>query len=538
MSKSQNEVDSAKVASATEVAVLVDEAAGPSGTVDQAPLVKNAFSPLGALAFGFAVINSWVVLVVGLGSGLASGGPTALVWGFVYSGLANMAMVLSLGEVFAVFPTAGGQYHFVAVLAPANLRAFASWATGLMNVFGLWLGGATSGYLSTVLILSLIVVNNPDVVITSGMQYGIFAAVIVLGPIASMMAGPRLNRWVDTCMTSLSVIGLATITITLLAMSSPKNSGSFVFAGVNNATGWDSTGIAWLIGVLQAAFAFLGFDLVFHISEEMPNPRKEGPRILNLCIIVSSITGLFFIISILFCIRDIDEVLGTAYLLPFAQVCMDATGSVAATSIFLLIPALMFINTVRGIAMTASRVLLSLGRDNALPYSSKFTVVKFGEPIYGVTLSLFVMLLCGLVQLGPSAAFNSLTGSATIMFEITYTAPIFLMLLGGRRMLNRDYPKRLYNLGRWGVVCNLVACFFTLEACVIYCFPAARPVTSANMNYVIVFVGFFLGLLGTVWVFWAKGRFMGPGKEAIMAIANRVKESSQLECLDPVLEDE
>jgi hypothetical protein len=49
--------------------------------------------------------------------------------------------------------------------------------------------------------------------------------------------------------------------------------------------------------------------------------------------------------------------------------------------------------------------------------------------------------------------------------------PVILMLKGGRRYLNKVAPIRLYNLGRWGVVVNLLACFFVLESCVIYCFP-------------------------------------------------------------------
>jgi len=36
---------------------------------------------------------------------------------------------------------------------------------------------------------------------------------------------------------------------------------SFVFTGVYNFSGWDSTAIAWLIGLLNSSFAFVGFDL-------------------------------------------------------------------------------------------------------------------------------------------------------------------------------------------------------------------------------------------------------------------------------------
>jgi len=38
--------------------------------------LAKSFSSLAAFGFCFAVLNSWVVLLAGLGAGLASGGPT------------------------------------------------------------------------------------------------------------------------------------------------------------------------------------------------------------------------------------------------------------------------------------------------------------------------------------------------------------------------------------------------------------------------------------------------------------------------------
>jgi hypothetical protein len=46
------------------------------------------------------------------------------------------------------------------------------------------------------------------------------------------------------------------------------------------------------------------------------------------------------------------------------------------------------------------------------------------------------------------------------------------MLLGGRKKLNKLFPDRLHNLGKWGVVCNVVAIFFVCQSIVIFCFPA------------------------------------------------------------------
>jgi choline transport protein len=71
-----------------------------------------------------------------------------VLWGFVYAFVGNLAITLSHSEMLVVFPTAGGQYHWAAMLSPSRYRAAISWATGLMNVISLWLGAASVGYLS------------------------------------------------------------------------------------------------------------------------------------------------------------------------------------------------------------------------------------------------------------------------------------------------------------------------------------------------------------------------------------------------------
>lgn len=112
--------------------------------------------------------------------------------------------------------------------------------------------------------------------------------------------------------------------------------------------------------------------------------------------------------------------------LPFAQVVLDATGSKAATVIFLLIPAILFMNSSRGICACAARVMLSVSRDNVLPRSKSLQMMWRGEPIIGLVLSTAVALLLGLVQLGSTAAFSSLLGSSVILFQITYGEPLYL----------------------------------------------------------------------------------------------------------------
>lgn len=71
--------------------------------------------------------------------------------------------------------------------------------------------------------------------------------------------------------------------------------------------------IPWLLGLLQSSFSFIGVDIVFHISEEMPRPDIEGPKVLNMTIIVGGVTGLVVLLSMLFAINDLEAILGSIY---------------------------------------------------------------------------------------------------------------------------------------------------------------------------------------------------------------------------------
>ena len=78
-------------------------------------------------------------------------------------------------------------------------------------------------------------------------------------------------------------------------------------------TGWSSPVIAWLIGLLQSAFAYLGFDLVYHISEEMRDPKRQAPRAANWTIGISAVSGMAVLLAMLFCISDLESILSTPY---------------------------------------------------------------------------------------------------------------------------------------------------------------------------------------------------------------------------------
>lgn len=81
--------------------------------------------------------------------------------GLVTAGICNLCMATSLAEFLSAYPTAGGQYHWVAVTSWRSWMPVLSWITGWVNCSGWVALVATGGLLGSEMILGVISLMNP-----------------------------------------------------------------------------------------------------------------------------------------------------------------------------------------------------------------------------------------------------------------------------------------------------------------------------------------------------------------------------------------
>lgn len=179
------------------------------------------------------------------------------------AGICNLSLAASLAEFLSAYPTAGGQYHWVAVISWKKWVPILSWITGWINVSG-WIAlVASGGLLGSQLIVGVISLTHPSYSPERWHQFLIYIAYNVIAfLINTFMTGalPLVTKsafiW--------SILGFVVISITVLACASPTySSAKFVFTEFINETGWPD-GIAWLLGLLQAGLGLTGFDAVAH----------------------------------------------------------------------------------------------------------------------------------------------------------------------------------------------------------------------------------------------------------------------------------
>ncbi len=202
------------------------------------------------LGLAFAILNSWTALGASLSLALPSGGPDAVIWGLIVAGICNLCLAASLSEFLSAYPTAGGQYHWVAVISWKRWVPILSWITGWINTAGWVALTATAGLLGSQLILGIISLADPSYSPQRWHQFLIYIAYNAFAFIINAF-WTRLLPWITKSALIWSLAGWLIISITVLSCSSPNyQSGAFVYRTFINETGWPD-GLAWLLGLLQ-----------------------------------------------------------------------------------------------------------------------------------------------------------------------------------------------------------------------------------------------------------------------------------------------
>lgn len=128
------------------------------------------------------------------------------------------------------------------------------------------------------------------------------------------------------------IIGGVFITIVVCGVMPSTSAGSghasnaFVWSDWTADIGYPN-GFVFLLGMLNGAYSVGVPDCVSHIAEEIPRPGVNVPKAIAAQMVVGFITAMAFMISILYAISNLDEVLTAGF--PLAQVYRQATGSTA-----------------------------------------------------------------------------------------------------------------------------------------------------------------------------------------------------------------
>ena len=315
---------------------------------------------------------------------------------FILAGVIAAPTALSYAEFSTRLPEAAGEAIFVA--KGLNLPwlgtavGLAIVAAGAISAAAVLRGGV--GYLGAV----------------TGLPFTPSVVVLGLALMAVAIAGVLESLALAALFTVIEVVGLAMVVFAgFTAMPAPdwQAGGDLVWSGV-------------MAGAVLAFFAFIGFEDIVNMAEEVREPERILPRAILLSLVITS--ALYALVSVA-AVRAVPLATLGGSEQPLALVWQAGRGGSAAFLSLIAVAAAL--NGVLAQMVMASRVLFGLGRRSTALSGFHHVHSRFGTPLRA-TLLIGAAVIAGALLL-PVADLAGLTSTLLLTVFVLVNAALIAM---------------------------------------------------------------------------------------------------------------
>ncbi|KAF2804150.1 putative GABA permease [Mytilinidion resinicola] len=491
------------------------------------PVLKRNFGFVSMLAFACTVMITWEGVLLLFSISFNNGGYAGSVYEYMLVWAGTATTFATMGELASMAPTAGGQYHWVSMLAPKSSRKILSYLVGWLTVTG-WQAIVASGcFLCATLIEGLIIMNDGDYAPKAWQTMLFYWATIVFAISVNTVIS-RLLPNIESLILILHTFGFFAILIPLVYFG-PHGHAKLVFTSFYNGGKWPTQGLSFMVGTVGQTFNLLGADSAVHMSEEIHNPALNVPRAMVFSVLLNGTLGLGMLIAALFCLGNADEVLTSPYGYPFMAIFKQAVGSLpGALTMAALITTLNICATISFVA-TASRMTWAFARDRGTPGWATLSKIepRTTLPLVSIALTMITAILLSLIGLGSAVAFNDVVSLAINGLYTSYllgnSLLLYRRLTGGVRpysasdtTLRNTIDSDHLVWGPWkipeplGTIVNAFGCIYLFVMLVFSFWPTQANPTPDLMNYSSLMVGAVL-IFGVVYyLVWGNRSYTGP----------------------------
>ncbi|KAI8938293.1 hypothetical protein NX059_005947 [Plenodomus lindquistii] len=471
------------------------------------------------IGFSFSIVTSWTALSGVLIIGVESGGPPVMIWGWLCVCLVTLAVAYSMAEMCSAYPVAGGQYSWVAILAPTRYARGLSYLCGWFMLIGIICMGAVNNFVAANFLLGTAQLNYG---FTIERWHAVLLAYLVtfIATFSNIYLADHLNK-VSKAIFAWNLLSFVVCLVTILATNDHKQSASYVFMDFQNFTGWNAP-YATCLGLLQSAFGMCCYDAPSHMTEEMKDARKQAPRAIIMSVYIGFFTGFIWLIALCFCIGDLETTGSTATGVPVIEIFFNSTGSVAGTSTLASLIVVIAVVCANSLTAEGSRAVYAFARDSGLPFSSTLRKMSSRQvPVYAVLLTAVMQMAFNSIYFGTTTGFNTIIAIGTQGFYLSYLMPLLSRILahftGKKTRLEGPY-----SLGRWGIVLNIIGFLYLAFVCVVSNLPSVAPVDSENMNYTSAATGVVMLVSLVFWIMSGRKKFTGPDDGNLLDVGKHV----------------
>ncbi|EGP88174.1 uncharacterized protein MYCGRDRAFT_71654 [Zymoseptoria tritici IPO323] len=506
-------------------------------------VLKRRFGLVTLFSFAVCELITWETVLAIFSQAFNNGGPAGAVYGFIIAWSSTLSVYTVISELASMAPIAGGQYYWVFMLAPPRWRTICSYVVGWLTSLAWIATVATETLFAGTIIQSIITLDNPGYEGKLWQGTLLTWAVIAVCVFINVVIPNWLPRF-EFMMVIFHLVGFVAILTTLWVMTPTIGSAESVWLTSLNEGGWPTQGLSYCVGFLGNVATFVGADASVHLAEEVSNAAINIPRAILAAMLINGAVGFAMMITILYCLGDVETVLGTKTGFPFIQIFKDSVGNVPGATVMTAIVLILTWACATGITTTASRMTWSFARDRGLPFSKYLSRVnpRTKVPVIACLTATAIAALLTLIYVGSATAFNDVISLTITGFYGSYFLPAAFLLYHrikgniaphGSHVDASSHETTFHDVkdasfpspdtlsdddsrmqiasmrltwGPWrlpgilGIINNVYACAYMIFVIFWSVWPPETPVTPSTMNYSVVVTGGVM-ILSAVWYF-------------------------------------
>lgn len=353
--------------------------------------IADAVFVVVGIVVGAGIFKTPSLVAANAGSGLV----ILAMW--LAGGVASLTGALTYAELAAAYPTAGGDYHFLARAMGGRVSFLYAWArmtviqTGSIAMISFIIGDYATGFLPL------------------GTYSATWYAVLsVLALTAANAAGIRPGMIVQKTFLTAIVIGLITVSAAAIGIAgSPTPAAASADPGTTTVVGR---------AMIFVLLTYGGWNEAAFLSAEVFGSRRSMVAVMILSI--AAITGIYLMVNAAF-IAGIGHTAMASSEVIAADVVGRVLGSAGAAVVSILV-IVAAVSTMNGVIITGARTNFALGRDHTLfSFLGKWRE-RSGTPVNALLFQGAIAL--ALVLIGTLSR-----GGFTTMVD--YTAPVYWLFM-------------------------------------------------------------------------------------------------------------
>ncbi|OKL64246.1 hypothetical protein UA08_00062 [Talaromyces atroroseus] len=470
--------------------------------------LDRQFGLLSISAVGIVTGCSWALMGGTIVTSVLNGGPPGILYEFIAVSVMYCFVAASIAELASAMPSSAGVYQWSAMVSGTRYGPMVSFYAGWWNTLAWIFATVSSGSVVAQQAVQMYALFHPEYTFQRWHVFVTYIAVTWMCCFVVAYAN-RALPWINHVGLFFIIAGVLISILVCAIMPSRHASNAFVWRDWENETGYSSNGMVFVMGMLNGAYAMGTPDCASHLAEEIPRPNVNVPKAIAAQIIIGFLSTFLYLLALLYAISDINAVVESSFNFPLAQIYLQATGSQAGALGLLIVIFLPSLCACVAAYITAGRVLWTLGRDGATPFSKIVGKIDTRQknPLNSTIICGIISTAFGGIYMGSETAFNAFVGSFVILMSLSYIAALGPHLFQRRHTVMRG---PFWIKGTAGYVVGGISCAYLIVFIVIFCFPYTMPTSATSMNYSSAITGGITILVTGWWLWKRKTDYVGP----------------------------